>query len=107
MSLTVLLVTAAFALPALALGSSKVYLPLRGSQRRKPRPLRETTDRLVVMGVRFGILLLLTLLALIAGVGSVAALRGDVSLPDGVIVACIGAVLLSILTLTTFGRPRR
>lgn len=107
MTLTVLVVTAAFALPAVLLGSRKVYLPRRWNQRHRRPPARDVIDRLVATGLRLGILLLLTLLALVAVVGSVAALRGDVALPDGVVIAGVGAVLLSILTLTTFGRPRR
>jgi len=107
MSLTVLIVTAVFALPALVLGSSKVYLPLRWDQRRSTRRMRDVVDRLVAMGVRLVILLLLALLALVAMVGCIAALHGGVSVPNGVVVAGIGAVLLSVLTLATFGRPRR
>jgi hypothetical protein len=105
--LTVLLCTAAFAVPAVALGSVKVYRPLRREQRRRPMSVRDNVDRLVAMGVRVGILLVLIVFALVALVGSIAALVGEVSVPDGVVLAGIGAMVLSILTLTTFGRPRR
>lgn len=107
MSWTVLVVTVLFAVPALVLGSTKLYLPMRWDQRRRRLPLRDVLDRMVVMGVRLLIVLTLTLLALVAAVGSIAALHGDVALPDGVVIAGIGAILLSILTLATFGRPRR
>ncbi len=107
MPLTLLLVTAAFAGPALVLGAAKVYLPLRWHQRRKRLPWREVIDRMVVMAVRFGVLLLLLLAALVAILGSLATMRSEFSLPDGVVIAGIGAILLSILTIATFGRPRR
>ncbi len=107
MTWTVLVVTAVFALPALVLGAMKVYLPRRWDQRRRRLPMRDVFDRMVVMGVRLLIMLALLLLALVVTVGSIAAIHGDVALPNGVVIAGVGAVLLSVLTLATFGRPRR
>jgi len=107
MTWIVLVVTAVSALPALVLGSLNVYLPRRWDQRRRRLPMRDVFDRMVVMGVRLLILLVLLLLYLVATVGSIAAIHGDVTLPDGVVIAGVGAILLSVLTLTTFGRPRR
>lgn len=107
MSWTVLVVTVVFALPALVLGSLSVYLPRRWDQRRKRLPMRDVFDRMVVMGVRLLIVVVLLLVALVAAVGSIAAIHGDVAMPDGVVIAGVGTVLLSVLTLTTFGRPRR
>lgn len=107
MPITVLLVSAAFALPALVLGSRKVYVPRRWDQRRRPLVVSEVVDRVVVILLRVGLLLLLTAAAVIAIVGSAAALKGRVGLPQGVVVACVATALLSILTLATFARPRR
>lgn len=107
MSWTVLAVTAVFALPALVLGSLKVYLPRRWDQRGKRLAIRDVFDRMVVMGMRLLIVVVLLLVALVAAVGSIAAIHGDVVLPNGVVIAGVAAVLLSVLTVTTFGRPRR
>jgi len=107
MPITVLLVSAVFAVPALVLGCRRVYLPRRWDQRRRPLRPGEVVDRAVVTALRAGLLLVLAALAVIAILGSAAALKGNVALPQGVIVACVATALLSILVLTTFGRPRR
>lgn len=107
MPTTVLAVTVVFAVPALLLGARKVFPPLRWEQRRRPLRRAEVVDRVVLTSLRAGILLLLFLLALVATLGCVAALRADVPLPRGVVVACVAVGLLSVLTLTTFARPRR
>lgn len=107
MSWTVLIVTALFAVPALVRGSPRAFPPLRGHLRHKRLPWRAAVDRGVAAGVRLLILTALTLLTVVTAVGTLAALYGHVSLPTGVVFAAIGAVLLSILTLATFGRARR
>lgn len=107
MSATVLALTVLFAVPALALGVRKISPPQRWEQRRRQMRRAEAVDRMLVIALRVGLLLLLLLLALVAVVGCIAALRADVQLPGGVVVACAGVGLLSLLTLSTFGRPRR
>ncbi|MBA3252552.1 MAG: hypothetical protein H0T66_20125 [Geodermatophilaceae bacterium] len=107
MPATVLTLTVLFAVPALALGVRKVSPPLRWDQRRRRMRRAEAVDRIVVIALRVGLLSLLLLLALVAVVGCIAALRADVQLPGGVVVACVGVALLSLLTLSTFARPRR
>lgn len=107
MPLFVLAVTILTAGPALALGIPKASPPLRWDQRRRPLRSNEVVDRVVVIALRVGILLLLLLLALVAGLGSAAALVADRDLPQGVVVSCIVVVLLATLIVTTFARPRR
>lgn len=107
MPVTVLTLTVVFAVPALVLGVRKIAPPLRWEQRRRALRRNEVVDRMVLMALRVGLLLLLFLLALVAAVGSIAAIRGDRQLPQGVVVACVVVGLLSVLTLTTFARPRR
>ncbi len=107
MPITVLLVSVVFAIPALALGSRKVFVPRRWDQRRRPLRPGEVIDRVVVMALRAGLLLLLAAMAVLAIVGSAAALKGHVGLPNGVVIACVATALLSLLTLTTFARPHR
>lgn len=107
MSLLVLVVTIVSAGPALALGIAKASPPLRWDQRRRRLRRNEVVDRLVVIALRVGILLLLLMLALVAGIGSTAAMIGDRALPNGVVVSCVVVVLLALLIVTTFARPRR
>lgn len=107
MPVAVVVATAVFAIPTLWLGVGKIAPPLRWEQRRHGLRRSEAVDRLVLIALRGGLLLLLLLLALVALVGGVAALRADVTLPNGVVVACVAAVALSILILATFARPRR
>lgn len=107
MPLTVLIVTLVFAVPALGLGVRRVAPRLRWEQRRRRRHKAEIVDRVIVVGLRGLVLLVLLVTTLVTAVGCVAALRADVRLPHGVVILCGVVVGLSILTLATFGRPRR
>ena len=96
-----------FGLPALIFGAPQVYPPPRWDQRRRRLRVVERVDLLLGITLRFLVLLAVTVLGVVALVGSVAALLADIPLPSGVTITGGTVVGLSILTLTTFGRPRR
>lgn len=107
MSIVTMVMVVVFGLPALIFGAPQVYPPLRWDQRRRRLRLAERVDLLLGVALRFLVLLAVTVLGVVALVGSVAALQGDVPLPSGVTITGGAVVGLSIWTLTTFGRPRR
>ncbi len=104
MPVVVFVVTLAFAAMALVRGIPRVRAartPLVGGP---PLMFRDLVDSVVVTALRVGVVLLTLALAVVALLGSVAAVYGGVSLPRGVYVAAGAVVILSVITLTTFGR---
>lgn len=106
MPVVVFLVTLAFSALALVRGTPQVHATRRPLAGARPLMFRDLLDSVVVTALRGGVLLVTVALAVVALVGSGAALYGGVSLPGGVYVAGGAAVVLSIITLATFGRRR-